>query len=352
MSDIFNNYDLLVNTMSIQTTSYETDRMEKYIKKFLNKHKIDWSTDGLGNIYAIKGNADRYPTMVCHIDTVHDINLNSVVKRHRNILYSIDTTNMERTGIGGDDKVGVYITLQMLLNFNNFKAAFFVDEEVGCVGSRAADFNFFNDSTIVLECDRQGMGDFVTSIGGTQLSNKELQNDIKCIVEDYNRSFCTGGMTDVQIIAQNHDVQTANINCGYYQPHTDDEFIIIDDVFETARFCYHIFKATKHKMYRMTRPKIASYAWGQSYYPYSYGMPSKKKSITENTAQPIDIYDDYPVDTYNNTTLYSDWVDVHDTAETCNNCNIDSHVYDDYTEQYYCYQCDAYIDNKKKLQNG
>lgn len=105
--------------------------MEKYLRKHLRKHNLPFTTDSYGNIYVTKGDAENYPTIVSHIDTVHAINHNSIVKRHKNVLYSIDTTTFERTGIGGDDKVGVYICLSMLHNLPACKAVFFKDEEVG-----------------------------------------------------------------------------------------------------------------------------------------------------------------------------------------------------------------------------
>jgi putative aminopeptidase FrvX len=47
------------------------------------------------------------------------------------------------TGIGGDDKCGVYACLELLKELPNLKAAFFVSEETGCHGSKKADPNFF-----------------------------------------------------------------------------------------------------------------------------------------------------------------------------------------------------------------
>jgi hypothetical protein len=49
------------------------------------------------------------------------------------------------TGIGGDDKCGVFACLTLLKELPNLKAAFFVSEETGCHGSRMADSKFFKN---------------------------------------------------------------------------------------------------------------------------------------------------------------------------------------------------------------
>ena len=198
--------------MSIQSASYETNRMERFITRRRKKLGLTYTHDTYGNIYVTKGQADLYPTMVCHIDTVHNINDKAQVQRIDDKLYAFDAKSMTQYGIGGDDKVGIYITLQLLEHQENFKAVFFKDEEVGCVGSKQANFDFFNNSTIVLECDRKGYNDFVNSISNIKLFDKTLQDDIGAILQNYDRKVTTGGMTDVQQIASNNPVQVANMS--------------------------------------------------------------------------------------------------------------------------------------------
>jgi len=316
------NYNLLVNTLSIQTESYNSYYMERYIKKFLKKHDIPFHMDSYGNIYATKGSANLYPTMVSHIDTVHDINMNSVVKRHNDILYSIDTKTFERTGIGGDDKVGVFITLSCLLHFDNFKAVFFKDEEVGCVGSSQCDSKFFDDSTIVLQCDRKGMGDFVSEIYGIELCDVDLLSDIEDVLDHYMRKPVSGGLTDVKSIAKVNEVQCANINCGYYDPHTDNEYVSIPDVSDTLHFCIDVFELTMFKRYTMTRNVVE----------YQYYQTKKYKSYGND---------------------YYGWEDEYLSASSgqqCINCNGIDTGYDPYMHENYCYTCDKYYPYEDQIQ--
>ena len=258
----------LIQVMDVQTTSYQTKRMERFIKKKIDSFGLEYEVDAYGNIYVTKGDADLYPTMVCHIDTVHDMNDNFEVHRSGNNLFAIDKVTLERLGIGGDDKVGVYITLEMLKHFDNFKAVFFKDEEVGCVGSSKADFTFFDDSTIVLECDRQGISDFVNSISCVTLYSKEFSHDISTILNAYGRKEVYGGMTDVLEVAYNTNVCVANMSCGYYDPHSDNEYIKISEVMATKDMCIEILEATSHKRYEVERRD--TYARNHMYLDSSY----------------------------------------------------------------------------------
>ena len=257
--------------MSIQTCSNKTQEMQDYILQEIVNLKQTPSFDQYGNIYVIKTddkNTDKpYPTMVCHIDTVHEINNNVKVFEDDDVMFAMDMLDVTQYGIGGDDKVGIFITLQLLKQLKHIKVVFFLDEEIGCQGSNQANFDFFSDSTIVLECDRKGYHDFVNNISGYDLYDKTLQNDIKNILTKYRRREVVGGMTDVSIIAQKTDVQVANMSCGYYNPHSDEEFIVIDEVYQTLKMCKEILDKTKNKMYRMKRENIyENYGFIDDYY--------------------------------------------------------------------------------------
>ena len=98
--------------------------------------------DDYGNMYVTKGDGP-YPAMVCHTDTVHDIVKEPVAACiAKGNIVAFKTLSMEQIGTGGDDKVGIHITLELLKQKTNMKAAFFLDEEVGCIGSSNANFKF------------------------------------------------------------------------------------------------------------------------------------------------------------------------------------------------------------------
>jgi len=312
----------LTDIMSIQTKSYKTKSMRNYIKSRIKKLKLKYEQDNYGNIYVTKGDIDRYPTMVCHIDTVHDINKNVHVMRYNDIMFAMDMQKVEQYGIGGDDKVGIYITLQLLESFDYFKAVFFLDEEVGCVGSSKANFDFFNDSTIVLQCDRRGYNDFVNTISGTQLFDDTLQYDIQDILTQYGRNVVSGGMTDVESIAEKTNVQVANMSCGYYNPHSNEEYIKISEVHKTLYMCNEILLRTSNKLYRIeNRINHNHYSWAGNYGTSQYWS-------------------------YNNGygTAYYD-TDVSYEPEICPHCGVNDAYYDEWDDLWYCMSCEMETTN-------
>ena len=326
--------NFLASIMKVQSASYKTTRMAKFITRTLQKDGLGYSKDKYGNIYVTKGDADLYPTMVCHIDTVHDINDNVRIVQTGDKMFAIDSTNCHRIGIGGDDKVGIYITLCCLRHFDNFKAVFFLDEEVGCVGSSQADFQFFDDSTIVLECDRKGYGDFVTNISGTQLSDETFINDIQDILDNYRQVTCNGGITDVGEIAENNAVQVANMSCGYYEPHTDNEYIIISEVEKIRRMCIEILTKTQDKRYTMdlnSRVTYYSYGYGYGYHGWDgYGDHNVVRSISpsQNNGQGTAKYEK------------DEFIEIQ---QQCNDCQSTNMMYDEYEDAFWCTACGNYI---------
>ena len=268
----------LLETCNVQSYSEKTKLMQEFILDKLSKmNNVTFFQDKLGNIFATKEDKkDKkkilFPTMACHIDTVHRIIPNKhykvleIEREKDTILFALNTSDMSNTGIGGDDKVGIAITLHLLNSdsFPNFKAAFFVDEEIGCVGSRQADMSFFEDSTCVLQCDRKGYGDFVKEISWTELYSKKFSKKIKETLFEFGLKEVSGGMTDVQMIAEQTDVCVANMGCGYYNPHQDNEYISVNDVERIAELCSKILTITSGTKWRMSDRKI-NYSYADKY---------------------------------------------------------------------------------------
>lgn len=224
------NTNKLKEILSIQTESYNQFRMFAYIIRELKKLNIEYYTYN-GCIYATKGDADIYPCVVSHMDTVHDIVESLIPIEINGNITGFNDITMEQTGIGGDDKVGIFVALECLSKFDNMKAAFFRDEEVGCSGSYDADELFFSDCSFILQCDRRGNADFITNASGIELSSKEFQSDVLPIIKQYGYNFNNGAMTDVMALKEiGIDISMANISCGYYNPHSPQEYVNIKDV--------------------------------------------------------------------------------------------------------------------------
>ena len=264
----------LIEVLSIQSGSYDQFRMFAYIIRQVKQIEGASFYVSDGNIYIQRGHSSDYPCMVAHMDTVHDIceDLYPVVVNGN--ITGLNRVTMTQTGIGGDDKVGVYIALEMLRKFDNIKVAFFRDEEVGCHGSYDADMGFFKDCRFVLQCDRRGNDDFITSASGVELSGKSFQDAVLPIISGFGYKFAHGMMTDVMALKENGiRCSVANIGCGYYNPHCDNEFVNIYDVqnclemCETIiRYCTDMYKhkyKSRHGYASYTKPTkaISEYKW-------------------------------------------------------------------------------------------
>lgn len=242
--------------LSTPSESHATEAMQDEIYFILKKIPgVTIQTDAMGNTYATKGTADTYPCAVCHIDTVHPIVGEITPIEINGKITGFDAATMRQVGIGGDDKCGIWACIQLLDSLPAMKAAFFVDEEVGCMGSLRAEMNFFDNVRFVLQADRRGNSDFVTDIMGG-LSSKAFQKSVSPFLQKHGYKKCHGGMTDVMQLRDNGlKISTANISAGYYHPHTPQEFIVVADLERTIALMRDICESL-HATYPFTpRPK-------------------------------------------------------------------------------------------------
>lgn len=338
----------LKDVMAVQTTSYNVKKMNKYIKDFVKTVPDCKIYKNHGNLYVTRGRADLYPCVVAHTDTVHDIVRDFHVQRHKDVLYAING-KYERVGIGGDDKVGVFVALEILRTTPVCKVAFFRDEEVGCQGSKVADMSFFEDVSLVLQCDRQGYADFVNNIFYTELFPQEFSTAIAPLLEKYGRVESDGGMTDVWQLAENGlKVACANMSCGYYDPHSDNEYIKISEVFATLDFVAEVVNTLGDQKWTITDR-------GGYYNNYTYGRYSHTHSYrrygggAESNSGRLDEWDDWDGHggTVNKTSTEDSWDEDHKiVGAECTQCadpSASDIAYDDTQGMYWCHGCQDYV---------
>jgi hypothetical protein len=227
----------LKEVLSIQTHSREEDLMIAYLEDVLTQKGYNHYKDSIGNVYVTKGEAEFYPCFVSHTDTVHQINHNmKVVELEENgkkILTGIDMKTMNPSGIGGDDKCGVYLCLEMLDKLDNVKAAFFVSEEIGCIGSRQADPEFFKNVGYAIQYDSPKGNSMSMSLMGIDLFGKDTNFGEKVsplILEHGITDWASHPYTDIWPLMEKFGFSCLNLAAGYYNYHTNTEYVIVDDV--------------------------------------------------------------------------------------------------------------------------
>lgn len=236
---------LLKELFCIFSPSRNEKKMKRYIKWWIktNVPEATIKTDQIGNIYVTKGVSETYPCLAAHLDQVqknHSKDFEAI--ETKDIILGFSKKNKRQEGLGADDKVGVWIGLKCLLKYDAIKVVFFVGEEVGCVGSGRCDMEFFDDCRYVIQCDRRGSNDLITSIGGwTQLCSPAFICDIKPELYGYREEH--GLITDVgELKERGLKVSAINLSCGYYEPHTDREFVIKSEVLNCLHFVEHIIE--------------------------------------------------------------------------------------------------------------
>jgi putative aminopeptidase FrvX len=231
---------LLKEILSIPSYSGNERKLVNFICEFLEENKIPYKVDELFNIYCTKGDADTYPCVVAHTDTVHNnnhIDVRTELKKNcRNVLkeaYKGYNAKGKPTGIGGDDKAGVFACLTLLLELPALKAAFFVSEEIGCKGSKEADEAFFENVGYAIQFDAP-FDYMVTEVSsGVPLFDRRSEFFKKAnnvLVEYIIPEYGSHPFTDVYALKKLFDFSCINLSIGYYDHHTADEYVILEDV--------------------------------------------------------------------------------------------------------------------------
>ena len=154
------------------------------------------------------------------MDTVHKIVTDYMIfkktdnKTKHLILYA--KSNNKPTGIGGDDKCGLFTCLYLLNVLPAIKVVFFTKEETGCAGAGDIDLNFFNNCRYVLEVDRRGKTDFIDKYGGNKTLNQNFSSEIGHLKAKYGFKSATGIFTDVmKLFSRYVGISVVNISGGY-----------------------------------------------------------------------------------------------------------------------------------------
>ena len=100
---------------------------------------------------------------------------------------------------------------------------------------------FFNDVRFVIQPDRKGNSDLITSIGFSELCSDEFIEAVK--PEEWGYKENNGLLTDVMVLKENGlDVSCINLSCGYYNAHSDQEITVKKDLMKGLLFVEHIIE--------------------------------------------------------------------------------------------------------------
>jgi di/tripeptidase len=270
------NIEFLKEVLSVPTKTYNEELMIEFLVEWLEKKGIEYHVDDMGNVYATKKSGEvpadfYYPCVLSHTDTVHSIN--EIIVREeqkpnaqgfRKLALKGYTTSGKPTGIGGDDKCGVFACLTLLDELPFLKAAFFVSEETGCHGSRNADPEFFSNVGYAIQFDAPENWMITEKCFGQILFDRDTEFFEKCdkvltegmVKEDME--YMVHPYTDVYALRSKFDFSCINFSIGYYEYHTANEYVVVEDVFKGIE---HGRKMISELGYKLYYKKSNEYRW-------------------------------------------------------------------------------------------
>lgn len=245
--------------------------LKEYLKSYLSSagYKV---IEGDGFLFA-KGDVDILLT--AHMDTTPTVGGKKRVPP-KVIYTSPEGIVSSPQGIGGDDRCGIYIITEVIKE-TKCSVLFCEDEETGCVGSSkfalTKHIDKISDMRYMIEVDRRGKSDLVFY----NCDNADFEDFLLDNLKDYSVAF--GSCSDISVLMEESRVAGVNISCGYYDEHTLNETINLNEMENTLKAIKELVKIESPSF------EFIDYyeGWGKygtwSYDPYrDYGKSKSKTS--------------------------------------------------------------------------
>ena len=254
--------------------------LKRFLKKELKNRKRT-VVNGDGFLFS---EGDVPLLLVAHMDTVHK-------ETPKEIIYSKGTVSSPQ-GIGGDDRCGIYMILQIIREINA-NVLFVEDEEIGGVGSG----KFIKTETcknlkgrieFIIELDRKGSNDAVYY----DCSNVEFEE----FVEKEFWKYGYGSFTDICNLCPEIEVAGVNLSCGYYNAHHLDEYVVLREMEDAIKEVKKLILRRENKTYEYVEcesyssysglfGRLGSYGDYGRYDYCDYGYGYKKETGVEKKAE-------------------------------------------------------------------
>lgn len=232
----------LKNLLSVPTHTWEEDRLIEHVINYISSlDSVNYYQDKLGSLYITKGESPTYPCLVAHLDSVHNITEMNVIEEQlpnsqgelKLALKAYDKEKGLPTGIGGDDKSGVFICLQLLEKLDSCKLFLPVAEETGCNGSKEADPEFFTNVGYAIQFDSTENDTMSKTLMGVKLYEEDSKffGSVKNIILEHGfTKWLNHPYTDTMMLKKKFNFPCLNFAAGYYRYHTENEYVVVEDV--------------------------------------------------------------------------------------------------------------------------
>ena len=267
------NTELVYDVMSQPTCSNNEYRLATFLVLWARSQGISYEFDNYGNVYLTKGKVEKdeyYPCVTAHIDTVQDKQLPyAEVGLPLEIKTRISASGNHEIycdgfGLGGDDKGGVCLCLSMFSHFDTLKACFFLEEEIGCVGSSHLNTEWFKNVGYVIGYDSPELNRAAWASSGIKLfSAKFFKEHMKDICAKHGLTdFRSEPITDVREIRKQTDIMCMNFGTGYYNCHMLNEYCVLEEMNTACHMGYDLIMHLGKNRYEL---KCTSPSYGSTY---------------------------------------------------------------------------------------
>ena len=210
--------------------------------------------------------------LTAHLDTVHKELIKEYYGFTRNDGTHIITSPQ---GIGGDDRCGVYMILNILrtTKFRPF-IVFCEDEEIGGIGSeiftQTSEFLEVADNVkFFIELDRANKHDLVF------YSDENYDFHDWCESQTGYKS-AWGSFSDISNFCPECGIAGVNISCGYYNAHHLEEYVVLEEMIDGIEAAITLIKGAVSEEVGVFEYIEPRYSYG-----YGYGWQSTSKfSVT------------------------------------------------------------------------
>jgi len=240
--------------------------VKEYMSKYLTYKNYE-VIDEDGFLYA-KG--DVPVLLVAHMDTVHKERCSSIVK--------VGEKLSSPQGIGGDDRCGVFIIANLIKKYH-CSVLLLEDEEIGTVGARKfTKTEYINnlDVNFMIEFDRKGNNDAVFY----SCDNKDFTD---YVLEHTGYKLAIGSFTDISVLMPESKLCGVNLSCGYYNPHTTNEYVNYNEMLDTIEAAKALITAECEKPFEYVAKT----------YQYSNYNSNSRAYNNNNSSRRSISYDDY-----------------------------------------------------------
>jgi hypothetical protein len=315
--------------------------MKKHKLNLIQIHKA--STKVLLNHFAtlhpkaIKGEdfvyvpgSTRMPLLVAHADIIHpDIPQLILIDEIKGILSS-------PTGLGADDRAGVYAILTLWENLDPKPGMLLCDkEETGGIGAWNASYDIYDqlqEYPFYVEIDRKGSGECV-------FYNYEHQEFIDYI-ESFGFKEEYGIFSDITTLGTETKKCSVNLSAGYELAHTKGEYLKLDALNYTIKHGRKLMLSMLHNppkdlRFRLPKPPKKEKLYGYSSFNHgydSYNGYSENGRFMDDDLPDVDAYMKHP-EKY-------DWHGRSGRYKCCDQCGSDAEVkYANLNYGHLCIEC-------------